>query len=184
MITVSAPAQTTSKMLPLENNSNVQWLHTSANISTDSDSDWEELGYAKPYSDSRLAQRKILWKAASDGAINTAVGRVYKDKDSAMCQRTEKQSEEDLSNDNDSAAYVDFTDDVERMMQPNEIVIPNGNFHRDVFCLLLFSDAVIIIKIILVTTKNSYNCTIFCFYTFGRNLDCLREFTNRHKIMQ
>ena len=118
MITVSAPAQTTSKMLPLENNSNVQWLHTSANISTDSDSDWEELGYAKPYSDSRLAQRKILWKAASDGAINTAVGRVYKDKDSAMCQRTEKQSEEDLSNDNDSAAYVDFTDDVERMMQP------------------------------------------------------------------
>ena len=182
MITVSAPAQTTSKMLPPENNSNVQWLNTSANISTDSDSDWEE-GYAKPYSHPRLAQRKILWKAASDGAINTAVGGVYEDKDSAMRQPTEKQSEEDLSNDNDSAAYVDFTDDVERMMQPNEIGIPNGNFHRDVFCLLLLSDAVIIIKIILVTTKNSH-CTIFCFYTFVRNLDCLREFTNRHKIMQ
>ena len=133
MITVSAPAQTTSKMLPPEDNSNVQWLHTSANISTDSDSDWEELGYEKPYSDPRLAQRKILWKAASDGAINTAVGRVYENKDAAMCQRTEKQSEEDFWNDNDSAAYVDFSDDVERMMQPNEIVIPNGNFHRDVF---------------------------------------------------
>ena len=132
MITVSAPAQTTSKMLPPQNNSNVQWLHASANISSDSDSDWEE-GYAKPYSDLRLAQRKILWKAASDGAINTAVGRVYEDRDAAMCQRTEKQSEEDFWNDNDSAAYVDFTGDVERMMQPNEIVISNGNFHRDVF---------------------------------------------------
>ena len=106
MITVSAPAQTTSKMLPPEDNSNVQWLHTSANISSDSDSDWEELGYEKPYK-----------KAASDGVINT-VGRVYEDKDSAMCQRTEKKSEEDLSHDDDSAAYVDFTDDVERMMQP------------------------------------------------------------------
>ena len=112
MITVSAPAQTTSKMLPPQNNSNVQWLHASANISSDSDSDWEE-GYAKPYSDLRLAQRKILWKAASDGVIYT-VGRVYEDKDSAMCQRTERQSEEDLSHDDDSAAYVDFTDDVER----------------------------------------------------------------------
>ncbi|XP_067042910.1 uncharacterized protein [Acropora muricata] len=121
-----APAQTTSKMLPPEDNSNVQWLHSSANISSDSDSDWEELGYEKPYSDPRLAQRKILWKAASDGAINTAVGRVYENKDAAMCQRTEKQSEEDFLHDNDSAAYVDFSDDVERMMQPNEIVIPNG----------------------------------------------------------
>ncbi|XP_044179998.1 uncharacterized protein LOC122961451 [Acropora millepora] len=121
-----APAQTTSKMLPPEDNSNVQWLHSSANISSDSDSDWEELGYEKLYSDSGLAQRKNLWKAASDGAINTAVGRVYEDRDAAMCQRTEKQSEEDFWNDNDSAAYVDFIDDVERMMQPNEIVIPNA----------------------------------------------------------
>ena len=100
MITVSAPAQTTSKMLP-ENNNNIQW-YASANISSDSDSDWEELGYEKPYK-----------KAASDGVINT-VGRVYEDKDSAMCQHTEKKSEEDLSHDDDSAAYVDFTDDVER----------------------------------------------------------------------
>ena len=100
-------------MLPPENNSNVQWLHRSANISSDSDSDWEELGYEKPYNDSRSAQRKMLWKAASDGVINT-VGRVYEDKDSAMCQRTERQSEEDLSHEDDSAAYVDFTDDVER----------------------------------------------------------------------
>ena len=113
MITVSAPAQTTSKMLPPENHSNVQWLHTSVNISSDSDSDWEE-GYAKPYSDPRLAQRKMLWKAASDGAINT-VRRVYEGKDSAMCQRTERQSEEDLSHKDDSAAYVDFIDDVERI---------------------------------------------------------------------
>ncbi|XP_067028301.1 uncharacterized protein [Acropora muricata] len=97
-----APAQTTSKMLPPEDNGNVQWLPTSANISSDSDSDWEELGYEKPYK-----------KAASDGVINT-VGRVYEDKDSAMCQHTEKKSEEDLSHDDDSAAYVDFTDDVER----------------------------------------------------------------------
>ena len=114
MITVSAPAQTTSKMLP-ENNNNIQW-YASANISSDSDSDWEE-GYAQPYSDPRLAQRKMLWKAASDGVVNT-IGRVYEEKDTAMSQRTERQSEEDLSNDNDSAAYVDFTDDVERMMQP------------------------------------------------------------------
>ena len=114
MITVSAPAQTTSKMLP-ENNDNIHW-YASANISSDSDSDWEE-GYAQPYSDPRLAQRKMLWKAASDGVINT-VGRVNEDKDSATCQRTEKKSEEDLSHDDDSAAYVDFTDDVERMMQP------------------------------------------------------------------
>ncbi|XP_067028432.1 uncharacterized protein [Acropora muricata] len=114
-----APAQTTSKMLP-ENNNNIQW-YASANISSDSDSDWEELGYAKPYSDPRLAQIKMLWKAASDGVINT-IGRVYEEKDTAMSQRTERQSEEDLSNDNDSAAYVDFTDDVERMIQPNEIV--------------------------------------------------------------
>ncbi|XP_015753398.1 PREDICTED: uncharacterized protein LOC107333149 [Acropora digitifera] len=121
-----APAQTASKMLPPEDNSNVQWLHSSANISSDSDSDWEELAYEKLYSDSGLAQRKNLWKAASDGAINTAVGRVYEDRDAAMCQRTEKQSEEDFWNDNDSAAYVDFTGDVERMMQPNEIVIPNA----------------------------------------------------------
>ena len=117
-ITVSAPAQTTSKMLP-ENNNNIQW-YASANISSDSDSDWEE-GYAKPYSHPRLAQIKMLWKAASDGVINT-IGRVYEDEDTAMSQRTERQSEEDLSNDNDSAAYVDFTDDVERMIQPNEIV--------------------------------------------------------------
>ena len=75
----------------------------------------------------------MLCKAASDGAINTAFGSVYENKDAAMCQRTEKQSEEDFSHDSDSAAYVDFTDDVERMMQPNEIVNPNGNFHRDVF---------------------------------------------------
>ncbi|XP_044180003.1 uncharacterized protein LOC114974577 [Acropora millepora] len=109
-----APAQTTSKMLP-EHNNNIQW-YASANISSDSDSDWEE-GYAQPYSDPRLAQRKMLWKAASDGVINT-IGRVYEEKDTAMSQRTERQSEEDLSNDNDSAAYVDFTDDVERMMQP------------------------------------------------------------------
>ena len=119
MITVSAPAQTTSKMLP-DNNNNIQW-YASANIASDSDSDWEELGYAKPYSHPRLAQIKMLWKAASDGAINT-VGRVYEDKDSATCRCTEKKSEEDLSHDDDSAAYVDFTDDVERMMQPNEIV--------------------------------------------------------------
>ena len=118
MITVSALAQTTSKMLP-ENNNNIQW-YASANISSDSDSDWEE-GYAKPYSYPRLAQRKMLWKAASDGAINT-VRRVYEGKDSAMCQCREKQSEEDFSHDDDSAAYVDFTDDVERMMQPYEIV--------------------------------------------------------------
>ena len=130
MITVSAPAQTTSKMLP-DNNNNIQW-YASANISSDSDSDWEE-GYAKPYSHPRLAQIKMLWKAASDGAINTAVGRVYEDKDASMCQRTDKQPEEDFSHGNDSAAYVDFTDDVERMRQPNEIAIPNGNFHRDVF---------------------------------------------------
>ena len=134
MITVSAPAQTTSKMLPENNDNynNIQW-YASANISSDSDSDWEELGYAKLNSDPRLAERKMLWKEGSDGAINTAVGRVYEDKDAAMCQRTEKQSEEDFSHDDDSAAYVDFIDDVERMMQPNEIVIPNGNFHRDVF---------------------------------------------------
>ena len=114
MITVSAPAQTTSKMLP-ENNDNIQW-YVSANISSDADSDWEE-GYAQPYSDPRLAQRKMLWKAASDGVINT-VGRVYEDKDSATCRHTEKKCDEDLSLDDDSAAYVDFTDDVERMMQP------------------------------------------------------------------
>ena len=83
MITVSAPAQTTSKMLP-ETNNNVQW-HASANISSDSDSDWEE-GYAKPYSDHTLAQRKLLWKAAIDGAINTAIGSVYEDKDAAKTQ--------------------------------------------------------------------------------------------------
>ena len=116
MITVSAPAQTTSKMLPTEDNSNVQWLHTSANISSDSDSDWEELAYEKPYK-----------KAASDGVINT-VGRVYEDKDSAMCQHTERQSEEDLSRDDDSAAYVDFTDDVERcspmrLLQDNKLSV-------------------------------------------------------------
>ena len=118
MITVSAPAQTTSKMLP-EHNNNIQW-HASANISSDSDSDWEE-GYAKPYSHPRLAQIKMLWKAASDGVINT-IGRVYEDEDTAMSQRTERQSEVNLLSDNDSAAYVDFTDDVERMIQPNEIV--------------------------------------------------------------
>ena len=79
MITISAPAQTTSKMLPENNDNynNMQW-------------------YAR---------------------ANT-VGRVYEDKDSAICRRTEKKSEEDLSHDDDSAAYVDFTDDVERMMQP------------------------------------------------------------------
>ena len=31
-----------------------------------------------------------------------------------MCQRTERQSEEDLPHDDYSAAYVDFTGDVER----------------------------------------------------------------------
>ena len=75
MITVSAPAQTTSKMLPPENNSNVQWLHTSANISSESDSHWEELAY-----------EVMLWKAASDGVINT-VGRVYEDKDNVSAHR-------------------------------------------------------------------------------------------------
>ena len=105
-------------MLP-DNNNNIQW-YASANSSSDADSDSEE-GYAKSYSDPRLAQRKMLCKAASDGAINT-VGRVYEEKDSATCQDTEKQSEEDMSHDDDSAAYVDFTGDVERMMQPNEIV--------------------------------------------------------------
>ena len=90
MITVSAPAQTTSKMLPPENNSNVQWLHSRANISSDSDSDWEELGYEKPYSDSRLAQRKILWKAASDGAINTAVGLEFMRTKTQQCVSAQK----------------------------------------------------------------------------------------------
>jgi len=124
MITVSAPAQTTSKMLPENNNNyynNIQW-YARANISSDSDSDGEE-GYAKPYSHPRLAQTKMLWKAASDGVINT-IGRVYEDKDTAMCQRTEWQSEEDLSHDDDSAAYVDFIDDIDigGMIQLNEIV--------------------------------------------------------------
>ncbi|XP_074634026.1 uncharacterized protein LOC141892589 isoform X2 [Acropora palmata] len=119
-----APALTTSKMLPENNNNyynNIQW-YARANISSDSDSDGEE-GYAKPYSHPRLAQTKMLWKAASDGVINT-IGRVYEDKDTAMCQRTEWQSEEDLSHDDDSAAYVDFIDDIDigGMIQLNEIV--------------------------------------------------------------
>ena len=112
MITVSAPAHTTSKIPSRESNNNNRW-YVSANISSDSDSDWEE-GYARLYSVPTLVHRSMLWKVASDGAINT-VGRVYEDKDTAMCQCTEKQSEEDLSDlsyDDESAAYVDFIDDV------------------------------------------------------------------------
>lgn len=100
IITALAPAHTTSKVPPRENNN--------------SDSDIEE-GYAKPYSDPSLVQRKMLWKVLSDGKINT-VGRVYEDKDVATCPH----SEEDLSHDDESAGYVDFIDNEERKKQPDE----------------------------------------------------------------
>ena len=67
----------------------------------------------------------MLWKVASDGAINT-VGGVYEDKDVATCRHTEKQSEEDLSHDDKSAGYVDFIDDVERMTQPDEKLLQDN----------------------------------------------------------
>ena len=117
MITISALAHSTSSIPSRETSNNIGW-YASANVSSNSDSDSEE-GYTKPYTDPLLVQRNMVWKVLSDGAINT-VGRVCEDKDVATCHYTEKQSEEDLPQDNESAVYVDFIDDAERMKQPHE----------------------------------------------------------------
>ncbi|XP_015753395.1 PREDICTED: uncharacterized protein LOC107333148 isoform X3 [Acropora digitifera] len=110
-----ALAHSTSNIPSRETNNNIGW-YASANVSSNSDSDSEE-GYTEPYTDPSLVQRKMVWKVLSDGAINK-VGRVYEDKDVATCHYTEKQSEEDLPQDNESAVYVDVIDDAERMKQP------------------------------------------------------------------
>ena len=123
MITASAPAHATSKVPPRENNNDRKW-YASVNISSNSDSDIEE-GYAKPYSDPSLVQRKMLWKVLSDGEINK-VGRVYDDKDVATCHHTEKHSEEDLSHHDESAGCVDFIDNEERKKQPDEKLLQDN----------------------------------------------------------
>ena len=117
MITISALAHSTSSIPSRETSNNIGW-YASANVSSNSDSDSEE-GYTKPYTDPLLVQRNMVWKVLSDGAINT-VGRVCEDKDVATCHYTEEQSEEDLPQDNESAVYVDFIDDAEKMKQPHE----------------------------------------------------------------
>ncbi|XP_074633304.1 uncharacterized protein LOC141892070 isoform X2 [Acropora palmata] len=118
-----APAHTTSKVPPRENNNDRQ-CYASVNISSNSDSDIEE-GYAKPYSDPSLVQRKMLWKVLSAGEINTA-GRIYEDKDVATCHHTENHSEEDLSHDDESAGCVDFIDNEERKKQPDEKLLQDN----------------------------------------------------------
>ena len=123
MITISALAHSTSSIPSRETSNNIGW-YASANVSSNSDSDSEE-GYTKPYTGPLLVQRDMVWKVLSDGAINT-VGRVYEDKDVATCHYTEKQSEEDLPQDNESAVYVDFIDDAERMKQPHERLLQDN----------------------------------------------------------
>ena len=123
MITIPALAHSTSNIPSPETNNNIGW-YASVNVSSNSDSDSEE-GYTEPYTDPSLVQRKMLWKVLSDGAINT-VGRVYEGKDVATCHYTEKQSEEDLSQDNESAVYVDFIDDVESTRQPHEKLLQDN----------------------------------------------------------
>ena len=123
MITASAPAHTTSKVPPRENNNDRQ-CYASVNISSNSDSDIEE-GYAKPYSDPSLVQRKMFWNVLSDGEINK-VGRIYEDKDVATCHHTENHSEEDLSHHDESAGCVDFIDNEERKKQPDEKLLQDN----------------------------------------------------------
>ena len=123
MITISALAHSTSNIPSRETSNDIGW-YASANVSSNSDSDSEE-GYTKPYTDSLLVQRNMVWKVLSDGAINT-VGRVYEDKDVATCHYTEKQSEEDLPQDNESAVYVDCINDVVSATQTGKGVLQGG----------------------------------------------------------
>ena len=132
MITISALAHSTSSIPSRETNNNIGW-YASANVSSNSDSDSEE-GYTKPYTDPSLVERKMVGKVLSGGAINT-VGRVYEDKDVATCHYTEKQSEEDLPQDNESAVYVDFIDDAERMKQPHEKLLEDNQSAVYVDCI-------------------------------------------------
>ena len=132
MITISALAHSTSSIPSRETSNNIGW-YASANVSSNSDSDSEE-GYTKPYTDPLLVQRNMVWKVLSDGAINT-VGRVYEDKDVASCHYTEKQSEEDLPQGNESAVYVDVIDDAERMKQPYEKLLQDNESAVYVDCI-------------------------------------------------
>ena len=132
MITISALAHSTSNIPSRETNNNIG-CYASANVSSNSDSDSEE-GYTEPYTDPLLVQRKMVCKVLSDGAINK-VGRVYEDKDVATCHYTEKQSEEDLLQDNESAVYVDFIDDSERMKQPHEKLLQDNESAVYVDCI-------------------------------------------------
>ncbi|XP_067033594.1 uncharacterized protein [Acropora muricata] len=129
---LKALAHSTSNVPSRETNNNIGW-YASANVSSNSDSDSEE-GYTKPYTDPSLVERKMVGKVLSGGAINT-VGRVYEDKDVATCHYTEKQSEEDLPQDNESAVYVDFIDDAERMKQPHEKLLEDNQSAVYVDCI-------------------------------------------------
>ena len=132
MIFISALAHSISNIPSGESNNDIGW-YASANVSSNSDSDSEE-GYTKPYTDPLLVQRKMVWKVLSDGAINK-VGRVYEDKDVATCHYTEKQSEEDLLRDNESAVYVAFIDDAEKMKQPYEKLLQDNESAVYVDCI-------------------------------------------------
>ncbi|XP_074633677.1 uncharacterized protein LOC141892342 isoform X2 [Acropora palmata] len=129
---MNALAHSTSNIPSRETNNNIG-CYASANVSSNSDSDSEE-GYTEPYTDPLLVQRKMVCKVLSDGAINK-VGRVYEDKDVATCHYTEKQSEEDLLQDNESAVYVDFIDDSERMKQPHEKLLQDNESAVYVDCI-------------------------------------------------
>ncbi|XP_015753394.1 PREDICTED: uncharacterized protein LOC107333148 isoform X2 [Acropora digitifera] len=124
---MNALAHSTSNIPSRETNNNIGW-YASANVSSNSDSDSEE-GYTEPYTDPSLVQRKMVWKVLSDGAINK-VGRVYEDKDVATCHYTEKQSEEDLPQDNESAVYVDCINDVVGATQTGKGVLSDGAINK------------------------------------------------------